>query len=185
MKLLRYLCLVLLSASPAYSMQSLDFETVAQMVKGSVGEMLRDFYDTYYSKTKTTAEVAKAVTENLEKTYLGTLPFEIRREIVNHAAADEFIQLFYRLDPIRASFVQIYPSFIITPPDFDYVHYLLQLGVNPNVMITENKTALNILDAFLKHRSQYERERSDFLKKFVALQELIKEYGGKNFSELE
>lgn len=180
MKIAQGIALAILCNCSAYSMRTADLQTVGT----SVGQTLKDFFYTYYSRTKNTEGVIQALNQNLETTYLATLPIEIRKEIVKYAATEEFKKFFYRLSPfVIPSGIEIRLSG--AAPDHDYIHYLLQLGANPNILITNEKTALDIIIGMLKLiGTGFFNQKSELFIEFERIGDLIKRNGGKSFSDL-
>jgi hypothetical protein len=158
-------------------MRTEDLQTIGI----SVGQTLKDFYYTYYSNTKNTEQVIQSLNENLEKTYLARLPAEIRKEIVRYAATDEFKKFFYRLAPFELSGIEV--RLTGATPEYNYIHYLLQLGANPNVLIAKEKTALDVIVQMLKLIGPGFFRKSERYIEFERLGNLIERNGGKSFSD--
>lgn len=156
-----------------------DIATLGQAMTKNIGQALKKIYETYYSSTKTTQEIVKAVTHDLEKTYLGTLPLDVRKELIKFAATDEFKKLFFRIESI---YLGMTIRLRTTPPDYDYVNFLLELGADPSITISKSRTALDIIDGYLRDLANLHLDK--LLNEYKALHSLIKSKDGKKYSEL-
>ena len=74
-------------------------------------------------------------------------------------------------------------------PHYEYVNFLLKLGANPNISISANQTALDVVEENIQElkvnlaifQTKNDKIQLDL---FNDLLELIKSHGGKKFSEL-
>ena len=168
----KIIVLLIFVSLPVFAME--DIATLGQSVSQMISQNLKTFYDTYYSSTRTTQELMKAIDQDLQNTHFKTFPLEIRQELIKYVATDEFKRIFYQLVPTETTPIRI--RLRTASPEYAYINFLLKLGVNPNILITKNQTALDVVHDLLLSTSL-----QALFVQYNSIKKLLESFGGKRF----